>query len=162
MKKEPQGGTETARSVGIRLRKIKTVESMSGKYDDIIHMERPVSRHHLPMPLENRAAQFAPFAALTGYDDAVDEAARITGRKIELSEEMKSELDMKLLEISSHIAEKPEVSVTYFVPDLLKDGGKYETITGIVHKINMIERKILLENIGAISIDDILELGYGQ
>ena len=51
---------------------------MSGKYDDIIHMERPVSRHHVPMPIENRAAQFAPFAALTGYDDAVDEAARIT------------------------------------------------------------------------------------
>lgn len=134
---------------------------MSGKYDDIIHMERPVSRHHIPMPIENRAAQFAPFAALTGYDDAVDEAARITGKRIELSEEMKSELDMKLSEIASHIAEKPEVSVTYFVPDLHKDGGKYETITGAVRRINITEREIVLENIGAISIDDILELISG-
>ncbi len=135
---------------------------MSGKYDDIIHMERPVSRHHVPMPLENRAAQFAPFAALTGYDDAVDEAARITGSRIELSEEMKGELDMKLSEIASHIAEHPEVSVTYFVPDLLKDGGEYVTVTGAVRKINLTERQIVLENIGAISIDDVLELNYGH
>ena len=135
---------------------------MSGKYDDIIHMERPVSRHHVPMPLENRAAQFAPFAALTGYDDAVDEAARITGSRIELSEEMKGELDMKLSEIASHIAEHPEVSVTYFVPDLLKDGGEYVTVTGVVRKINLTERQIVLENIGAISIDDVLELNYGH
>jgi hypothetical protein len=137
-------------------------ENMSGKYDDIIHMERPVSRHHVPMPLENRAAQFAPFAALTGYDDAVDEAARITGSRIELSEEMKGELDMKLSEIASHIAEHPEVSVTYFVPDLLKDGGEYVTVTGAVRKINLTERQIVLENIGAISIDDVLELNYGH
>ncbi len=135
---------------------------MSGKYDDIIHMERPVSRHHVPMPLENRAAQFAPFAALTGYDDAVDEAARITGSRIELSEEMKGELDMKLFEIASHIAEHPEVSVTYFVPDLHKDGGEYVTVTGAVRKINLTERQIVLENIGAISIDDVLELNYGH
>ena len=135
---------------------------MSGKYDDIIHMERPVSRHHVPMPLENRAAQFAPFAALTGYDDAVDEAARITGSRIELSEEMKGELDMKLSEIATHIAEHPEVSVTYFVPDLLKDGGEYVTATGAVRKINLTERQIVLENIGAISIDDVLELNYGH
>ena len=135
---------------------------MSGKYDDIIHMERPVSRHHVPMPLENRAAQFAPFAALTGYDDAVDEAARITGSRIELSEEMKGELDMKLSEIASHIAEHPEVSVTYFVPDLLKDGGEYVTVTGAVRKINLTERQIVLENIGAISIDDVFELNYGH
>ena len=135
---------------------------MSGKYDDIIHMERPVSRHHVPMPLENRAAQFAPFAALTGYDDAVDEAARITGSRIELSEEMKGELDMKLSEIATHIAEHPEVSVTYFVPDLLKDGGEYVTVTGAVRKINLTERQIVLENIGAISIDDVLELNYGH
>ena len=135
---------------------------MSGKYDDIIHVERPVSRHHVPMPLENRAAQFAPFAALTGYDDAVDEAARITGSRIELSEEMKGELDMKLSEIASHIAEHPEVSVTYFVPDLLKDGGEYVTVTGAVRKINLTERQIVLENIGAISIDDVLELNYGH
>ena len=135
---------------------------MSGKYDDIIHMERPASRHHVPMPLENRAAQFAPFAALTGYDDAVDEAARITGSRIELSEEMKGELDMKLSEIASHIAEHPEVSVTYFVPDLHKDGGEYVTVTGAVRKINLTERQIVLENIGAISIDDVLELNYGH
>lgn len=133
---------------------------MSGKYDDIIHMERPVSRHHIPMPLENRAAQFAPFAALTGYDDAVDEAARITGKRIELSEEMKSELDMKLSEIASSLEDRPEIAVTYFVPDLLKDGGSYETITGAVRKINMAEREIVLENTGAISIDDVVGLEY--
>ena len=133
---------------------------MSGKYDDIIHMERPVSRHHIPMPLENRAAQFAPFAALTGYDDAVDEAARITGKRIELSEEMKSELDMKLSEIASSLEDRPEIAVTYFVPDLLKDGGSYETITGAVRKINMAEREIVLEQIGAISIDDVVGLEY--
>ncbi len=133
---------------------------MSGKYDDIIHMERPISRHHIPMPLENRAAQFAPFAALTGYDDAVDEAARITGKRIELSEEMKSELDMKLSEIACSLEDRPEIAVTYFVPDLLKDGGSYETITGAVRKINMAEREIVLENTGAISIDDVVGLEY--
>ena len=75
---------------------------------------------------------------------------------------MKGELDMKLSEIASHIAEHPEVSVTYFVPDLLKDGGKYVTVTGAVRKINLTERQIVLENIGAISIDDVLELNYGH
>lgn len=134
------------------------METNSGRYDDIINMDRPVSRHHVPMPLENRAAQFAPFAALTGYDDAVDEAARLTDRRIELSEEMKAELDLKLAGIAAHIEEKPEITVTYFVQDTLKDGGSYKTYTGRVRRIDLTEREIVFEDRSVVALDDILDV----
>ena len=128
------------------------------KYDDIINMERPISKKHAPMPLENRAAQFMPFAALTGYDDAVEETARLTSSKIELSEEKKAELDLALAAINTRIAEKPCAQITYFVPDETKAGGAYVTITSNIRKADPVARVLVLQDKSTISIDDILSI----
>ncbi len=128
------------------------------KYKDILYMERPVSKLHTPMPLENRAAQFAPFAALTGYDEAVEETARLTSAKVELSDEMKEELDRALTEINAGIAEMPRVQITYFVPDALKDGGEYTTVSVSVRNIDYIKRVIILKDKSEIAIDDVLKI----
>lgn len=128
------------------------------KYKDMLYMERPISKHHAPMSMENRAAQFAPFAALTGYDDAVEEVSRVTSRKVELSEEMRAELDLILAEINSHIAEIPEVKITYFVPDLSKDGGEYTDIITRIKKIDFVSRTLILQDKTSIAIDDILSI----
>ena len=94
-------------------------------YDDIINLPHYVSKKRPQMSREARAAQFAPFAALTGYGDAVEETARIVGQKIDVDEEMKAIINDKLNVINSHIANKPEVNFTYYVPDKKKDGGAY-------------------------------------
>ena len=94
------------------------------EYDDIIDLPRPKSRHE-PMPMSDRAAQFSPFATLTGYGDAIDETARLTDVRIELSEEERAELDYKQQYLST--LDAPTVSVTYFVPDERKSGGAYVT-----------------------------------
>ena len=111
-------------------------------YADIISHPHHVSDHHPQMSLYDRAAQFAPFAALPGYDDMIAEEARPVARRIELSEEEQEQLNQKLNLISDAIAAgtKPVVSITIFVPDLLKDGGRYETVT---EKIISNARKIL-------------------
>ena len=130
------------------------------KYRDMLYMERPISRTHQPMPSENRAAQFAPFAALTGYVDAVEETARLTTNKIELSEEKKAELDIALSELNSIIMDSGSVSVsvTYFVPDKSKAGGDYVTENVVVRKIDTITRMLVLKEKSTIAIDDILNL----
>ena len=128
------------------------------KYMDIINMDRPISKKHRPMPLENRAAQFMPFAALTGYDDAVNETARITENKIELSEDEKAKLDLTLSELNSVIENHPRAVITYFVPDHTKAGGEYVTISANLRKIDYISRKIMLENKETISIDDVYSI----
>ena len=128
------------------------------KYEDLYNMERPVSKRHTPMPLENRAAQFAPFAALTGYDDAVEESARITKPKIELSEEKKAELDITISEISSRLDQNPKVKITYFVPDAIKTGGEYVTAFGTIKKIDPYYRRLVLTDKTVISIDEILSI----
>lgn len=110
---------------------------MSGKYDDIIHLSRPVSIRHTPMSRYDRAAQFSPFAALTGYDGVIEETARLTDRQVELDESGKAELDEKLREIRENIARMPKVTVTYFREDGRKDGGTYITVTGKVKKIDL-------------------------
>ena len=117
------------------------------EYDDIIGMEHPVSKRHRPMPLEARAAQFAPFAALSGYDDMISEEARLVGNRIELSEEEINQLNRKLSVIIDAIDDgtKPEISVTYFIPDELKAGGRYETVTEKIRKVDMAEEKIILQ-----------------
>ena len=129
-----------------------------GKYDDIINLQRPISKNHRPMPVENRAAQFAPFAALTGYDDAVEETARLTDRRIELSEEMKQDLDNILMEIRNTHSPDKNVRVTYFVPDLLKEGGEYVTEDVIIKKVDDLSRQIILSDKRIIKIDDILRM----
>ena len=128
------------------------------KYKDMIYMDRPISKKHTPMPLENRAAQFAPFAALTGYDDAVNETSRLTVNKIELSEEKKAELDLTLSNLNSVITTNTKASITYFVPDSLKAGGDYVTVNASIRKIDSVSRTIILMDRSVIAIDDIISI----
>ena len=97
-------------------------------YDDIINLPHHVSDKHPQMTMHDRAAQFSPFAALTGHNDAIKETARLTDRRIELSEEVKEELSRKLLYIAENISDKPVVTISYFVEDKLKQGGEYVTL----------------------------------
>ena len=110
------------------------------------------------MSVSERAAQFAPFAALTGYGDAIMETERLTDRKIELSESQKAELDLKLWKFLSRIAEKPKVTVTCFVADERKSGGKYETHSGALRKIDETNRVLWLEDGTKIALKDIFEI----
>ena len=96
------------------------------KYDDIINFSRPKSKHP-KMTLEQRSAQFAPFSALTGYEGQIKETARLTDKRLELDEEAKSILDLKIQIIKEKLNQQPKIEITYFVPDNKKDGGKYET-----------------------------------
>lgn len=102
-------------------------------YKDIINLSRPISKRP-KMSLEQRSAQFAPFAALTGYEGQIKETARLTNRRIEIDEEIKLVLDLKIQLIQEHIKEQPEIEITYFIPDLKKDGGRYETIVNAIKK----------------------------
>lgn len=131
-----------------------------GEYDDIINLPHHVSRKHPQMSIHDRAAQFAPFAALTGHGEAIAETARLTDRKIELDDYERLKLDEKLLILQEHIMEMPEVSVTYFCPDEKKEGGKYVTVTKALRKINEMERTLLMEDGMQISIEDILEVSF--
>jgi len=147
----------------------------SHKYDDILYLPHHVSSVHPQMSLQNRAAQFSPFAALTGYDDQAREAARLTDEKIELSESMKALLDDKLRMIQGQLeagtdTSPPLITVTFFKPDTRKEGGEYVTFTGEVKKLDTIERKIIFcpqistpDDLRAaishgVAMDDILEI----
>lgn len=129
---------------------------MTGKYDDIINLPRPVSSKHPPMPMSDRAAQFSPFAALTGYDEAVMEIGRLTDRKHELNDEEIAALNQKLQFLSEHLKEHPTVTVTFFVPDAKKAGGSYTTKTRRLKKIDTVDRWIQLDDGTKIPIDDIV------
>ncbi len=131
---------------------------MNGKYDDIINLPRHVSKTRKPMPIADRAAQFSAFAALKGYDDAIDETARVTDSKIELDEDEKAVLNEKLNIIAGNISARPIVSVTYFAPDGKKNGGKYLTVTGGVKKIDEYERRLVTTDGAKIPFDSIIEL----
>jgi len=130
----------------------------NGKYDDIINLPHHVSEKHPPMSLEARSAQFAPFAALTGYDDVIKETSRLTNKKIELDEEQKIILNGKLKIIKEQISIKPKITVTYFIPDLKKDGGNYVTVTGNVRKVDDYMNLIILEDRTEIPISEIIEI----
>lgn len=127
---------------------------MSGPYDDIIDLPHPTSERHPRMPMASRAAQFSPFAALSGYDDAVKETARLTDSKVELTEEEKVILDAKL----QLLVPGMEASFTYFQQDDKKEGGAYLTVTGTVKKFDSYAREIVLGDGRRMPIDDILEL----
>ena len=130
----------------------------SGKYEDIINLPHHVSKKHPRMSLEARSAQFAPFAALNGYDELIKETARETNQRIEINEELKAILDEKLRLIKEKINIKPNITVTYFVQDIKKDGGKYVTATGSIIKIDEYKHKIILENKTEIPISEIIEI----
>ena len=104
------------------------------RYDDIIDLPHHVSATRTRMSMIERAAQFSPFAALTGYDAAIKETWRLTDQRIELSEECRAALDRKQMLLLDHIGDRPEISITYFVPDERKNGGTYVTVTGKVKK----------------------------
>ena len=130
---------------------------MNDLYDDIIHLPHHVSERHPQMSMYNRAAQFAPFAALTGHNAAITEAARLTEAEQELSESDAEVLNRKLAYLQS-LDEKPTISVTYFVPDDKKEGGSYHTATGIVKSVEPDKGVLQFENgtgIPVIRIKDI-------
>ena len=131
---------------------------MTDNYDDIIYLPRHVSKRHPQMSLYNRAAQFAPFAALTGYGEAIAETARQTAPKIEIMEDDRQLMDRKLLLLTNHLEEEPTITITYFQPDRRKSGGQYLTITGVVKAIRTNERIIIMKDRTKISIDTIVGL----
>lgn len=128
------------------------------KYKDIINLPHHVSKTRNPMSLYNRAAQFAPFAALTGYDDAIKETARLTEERIELSDELKNMLNQKIKLIIENIKLQPEVVITYFVHDNKKSGGVYKTISGNVKRIDEVEKCIIFTNKLKIKVSDLLNI----
>ena len=131
---------------------------MNKNYDDIINLPHYVSKKRPQMSIEARSAQFAPFAALTGYDEKVKETARLTDKKIELEDGQKEILNNKLLYLLENIDAKPEITFTYFIKDNKKTGGKYIDKTGVVRKIDMIEQYIQFIDKTKIYIDDILSI----
>ena len=129
-----------------------------GNYDDIINLPHHVSKKHPRLSMEQRAAQFAPFAALTGYDEQVKETARKTSERLEIDEELKTTLDSKIQIIVDKIKTKPKVSITYFVQDLKKEEGEYVTSIGIVEKIDTYNQLICLSNKVNIPINEIIDI----
>lgn len=126
-------------------------------YKDIINLSRPISKRP-KMSLEQRSAQFAPFAALTGYEGQIKETARLTNRRIEIDEEIKLVLDLKIQLIQEHIKEQPEIEITYFIPDLKKDGGRYETIVNAIKKIDIYRNEIIMIDGTTIAIEEIIDV----
>lgn len=132
--------------------------NISNRYDDIIHLPHPTSKKHPRMSLYDRAAQFSPFAALTGHEDAIQETARLTEHKRELSEEQRTRLNEKLMIIKEQISLRKPVSITYFVPDQIKEGGSYVTHRGIVKTIKEFEHLLIMEDKTEIPMEDIEEI----
>lgn len=129
-------------------------------YEDMLELSHPVSKIHPQMPRRDRAAQFAPFAALTGYEEAVREAARFTEEKMILDEHSKEQLDWKLRCLQEKVKEKPTITATYFLEDEKKKGGKYVTVTGILKKIDGYTHQFVLESGEEIPVEDIVSLEF--
>lgn len=128
------------------------------KYDDIINLPHPVSKYRPQMPLSDRAAQFAPFAALTGHKEAVKETARYTESEQILSEDVIERLNEKLQKIVENIGAKRTVSITYFQPDDKKRGGEYLTHSGVVKKVDQYKNALIMMDKTVISIERIREI----
>lgn len=127
-------------------------------YGDIIHLPHHISPTRPRMSLIERAAQFSPFAALTGHGAAIEETARLTEAYIELDEYEKTRLDESLRHIQNRLAEKPKVKIKYFVPDIRKEGGAYKTIQGNIKKIDQCQKCIVLQDGAKIYMDRVLEM----
>ncbi len=124
-------------------------------YEDIINLPHPTSKKHPRMAAIDRAAQFSPFAALTGFDAAIEETARLTAGKIELHEDEREELDRRLRQALETGA---CVEITRFVPDSAKSGGSYETVTGSVAALDHVNRRVVLSSGTRIPVEDILDV----
>ena len=131
---------------------------MNGPYDDIIHLPHPTSKKHPRMSMEERAAQFSPFAALTGFGGVIQETGRLTDRRVELGESDRAELERTLNFLDSQEEEHPLVQVTYFLPDARKEGGAYITVTGHLKRIDQVEGMLLLQEGVRVPIRDIREV----
>lgn len=128
---------------------------MKTSYDDIIHLPHHISQNHPQMPLRERAAQFAPFAALTGYEAAVGETARQTTERRELDAQEAAELNRRLTDLAARLKDRPKVTIEYFAPDERKSGGAYVTMTGVVRHISIAERVLVMEDETVIPLEDI-------
>ena len=127
-------------------------------YEDILNLPHHVSKTRPLMSMLDRAAQLSPFAALTGYDDAIKETGRLTDEKIEMDEDRKAALDMKQAYLIEMIDEQPEISITYFLPDAKKSGGAYVTVTGNLKRFDEYERLLILTDGKKIPMDDIADI----
>lgn len=128
------------------------------RYDDIINLPHHISPTRQRMSMLDRAAQFAPFAALTGYDDAVAETARLTEARPELDEQEQQAINERLSYIANHIKEQPEVRIKYFIPDEHKSGGAIVEVSGQVKKISATDGTIVMTAGCVISVTDIINL----
>ena len=131
---------------------------MSGKYGDIINLPHPTSLNHPRMSLHDRAAQFSPFAALTGHHAAIVETGRLTDRRIELDESEIARVDAELQHLQELLPERPTASITYFVPDERKSGGSYQTVTGEVKRIDTVAGVIQMVDWREIPIEDVFSV----
>lgn len=131
---------------------------MKNNYEDIIHLPHHVSKKHPQMPVQDRAAQFAPFAALTGYGDVLQETARLTEKKIELDEYDKDALNRRLRFVLEEKPEDPTVFITYYIADERKDGGAYVTIEGEIRRLDDVEKNLRMIDGTIIPIEDILSI----
>ncbi|MBE5779761.1 MAG: hypothetical protein E7331_10600 [Clostridiales bacterium] len=132
---------------------------MSGKYDDIIGLPHHISHKYRHMPRENRAAQFAPFAALTGYEDAVEETARLTDVEAEVTDARREHINLCLSIIQEEIKKRPEVRIVYFRPDDKKAGGAYVIAAGPVRHLDIGTREVIFADGRRISLDSIHHIG---
>lgn len=131
---------------------------MSGKYDDIIDLPHPTSQNHPRMSLYDRAAQFSPFAALTGHSAAIAETGRLTDRRVELDEYEMARVDAELQRLQELLPGGPTASITYFVPDERKNGGSYQTVTGEVKRIDAVAGMIQMTDRREIPIEDVFSV----
>lgn len=128
---------------------------MNNKYDDMLRMPHHVSKTHPRMSMHNRAAQFSPFAALTGFESIIQETSRQTMQRIELDESAKEDLNKKLQLLQKRLLHFPEVSIEYFIPDKLKSGGIYQTVRGTVRKIDLNNHVLIMDTMCRIPIYEI-------
>ena len=131
---------------------------MNGKYDEIMGLPHHVSKTRPQMPMSDRAAQFAPFAALTGYDSAIKETGRLTNERIELDEDALTALNVKYQVLMDALDEEPEIKITYFKPDERKAGGEYVSAIGAVKKVDDFERLITMQDGTRIPMDDVYDM----
>ena len=164
---------------------LKAAEDAQRLYGDIIDLPHPVSKKHPPLTMQQKAAQFSPFAALSGYEEAIDETGRLTQEKLSLGEDRRAQLDEQLQKIVKSMEmqqktdarikeqpqntglrhsmkESPQVSFTYFVPDHCKDGGQYLTVSGAVRKIDGVAGRVILASGLEIPVEDIYDISFGD
>lgn len=127
-------------------------------YDDILHLPHPVSKTFPQMSLRDRAAQFAPFAALNGHNDAINETARFTNEKIDVEETNAEILDRKMAILLANLQTTPKISITYFQPDEKKKGGLYKMTTGNLQKVDEAENALIFTNKEKIPLNSIFEI----